>query len=84
MFNECYMQTFMSLVNQEITLNKSLVNPYYLMYFNILNHLYQQWLMGWYLFVTVVWYLNTTAKRNYIKMTVIVPVEQTQHSYIFI
>lgn len=36
-----YMQTFMSLVNQEMTLNKSLVGLYYLIYFNILNRLYQ-------------------------------------------
>lgn len=37
-----YMQSFMSLVNQEMTLNKSLVSLYYLIYFNILNRLYQQ------------------------------------------
>lgn len=44
MINECFvnMQTFMSLVNQEMTLNKSLVSLYYLINFNILNRLYQQ------------------------------------------
>lgn len=81
-----YMQTFMSLVNQEMILNKSLVSLYYLIYFNTVFWIVciNKLLVGWDSFVTVVLYLNTTAKGNYIAITLTVPVEQSQYSYIFL